>query len=58
MLPKIEPLKNITRRDHALVEYRLNKKGPFYKSINSKQKYFIIIVVRPGSGLLFFNKGS
>jgi hypothetical protein len=58
MLPKIELLKNITRKDRALVEYRLNKRGPFYKPVNDKQKYFIIIVVRLNSGFLFFNKDS
>jgi hypothetical protein len=58
MLPKIEPLKGTTRRGRALVQYRLGKRGPFYKPVDGKQKHFVVIVVRPGPGLPSFSKGS
>jgi hypothetical protein len=58
MLPKIEPMKGTTRKGRALVEYRPNEKGPFYKPVDGKQKHFVMIVVRPGPGLPSFSKGS
>ena len=56
MLPKIEPLKGTTRRGRAIIQYRPNKRGPFYKPV--EQRHFVMIMVRPGPGLPSLSKGS